>query len=120
MNIAAGPNESVVLLIIAFISSAARLNSSFGGTVHWGAPSPGSMFKILMPTSLSGVIRDGLVSLFATLWLLSEHFSATALKQDGGQRVWQKSFGGRESMRRKNCRRGLCGPMWSGFLPIWM
>ena len=37
-----------------------------------------------MPTLLSGVVRDGLVSLFATLWLLSGHFSATALKQDGG------------------------------------
>jgi hypothetical protein len=111
MNIATGPNESADLPTIVFISSAAQLDSSFGGTVPWGGPSPACMFMILMPTLLSGVVRDGLVLLFATLWLLSGHFSAMALKQDGLQRIWQESFRGRKSMRRKNYPRGLHGPM---------
>src|SRR5215470_14303495 len=120
MNIVSGLNDSAALPTIAFISSAIQSDDSFDGMVRWSGPYAAFMLVILMPTLLSEVVRDGLGSLFATLWMPCGLFSATAPKKDGVRRVWQKSFRGREFIRWRNCQLDLRGPTWGGFLRDWM
>ena len=66
MNIAIGPRNSEGSPTTAFVSSAARSDGSFDGLASWAGHSPALMFAISTPTLLSGVLKHGLGSPFAT------------------------------------------------------